>query len=138
MRDVACPQSRTLGDLLDEMAARQPEREFIVGGETRLTYAEARTRVRRLAKGLYQLGVRRGDNVALARLGPGDWVGEMSLLLDEPRSATVVAATDAQLRRITRHDLAHVLAEDPKRTEELLRQLARRVKATNERVAGRA
>ena len=32
---------------------------------------------------------------------------------------------------------AHVLAEDPKRTEELLRQLARRVKATNERVAGR-
>ena len=84
------------------------------------------------------LDVRRGDNVALARLGPGDWVGEMSLLLDEPRSATVVAATDAQLRRITRHDLAHVLAEDPKRTEELLRQLARRVKATNERVAGRA
>jgi aquaporin Z len=83
------------------------------------------------------LDVRR-DNVTLARLGPGDWVGEMSLLLDEPRSATVVAATDAQLRRITRHDLGHVLAEDPARTEELLRQLARRVKATNERVAGRA
>ena len=34
---AACPQSRTLGDLLDEMAARQPEREFIVGGATRLT-----------------------------------------------------------------------------------------------------
>jgi hypothetical protein len=32
--------------------------------------------------------------------------------------------------------MGHVLAEDPKRTEELLRQLARRVKATNERVAG--
>jgi CRP-like cAMP-binding protein len=60
----------------------------------------------------------------------------MSLLLDEPRSATVVAATDAQLRRVTRHDMGHVLAEDPERTEELLRQLARRVKATNERVAG--
>jgi aquaporin Z len=74
--------------------------------------------------------------VPLARLGPGDWVGEMSLLLDEPRSANVVAATDAQLRRVTKHDMGHVLAEDPKRTEELLRQLARRVKATNERVAG--
>jgi hypothetical protein len=74
--------------------------------------------------------------VPLARLGPGDWVGEMSLLLDEPRSATVVAATNAQLRRVTRNDMGHVLAEDPKRTEELLRQLARRVKATNERVAG--
>ena len=52
MRDVACPESRTLADLLDEMAARQPAREFIVGGATRLTYAEARARVRRLAKGL--------------------------------------------------------------------------------------
>ena len=74
--------------------------------------------------------------VPLAKLGPGDWVGEMSLLLDEPRSANVVAATDAQLRRVTKHDMGHVLAEDPKRTEELLRQMARRVKATNERVAG--
>jgi CRP-like cAMP-binding protein len=61
----------------------------------------------------------------------------MSLLLDEPRSATVVAATAAQLRRVTRQDMGHVLAEDPKRTQELLRQLARRVKAANERVAGR-
>lgn len=76
------------------------------------------------------------ETVTLARLGPGDWVGEMSLLLDEPRSATVLAATDAQLRRVNKHDMGHVLAEDPKRTEELLRQLARRVKATNERVAG--
>ena len=88
------------------------------------------------------LEVRRGtaapEGVPLARLGPGDWVGEMSLLLDEPRSATVVAATDAQLRRVTKHDMGHVLTGDPRRTEELLRQLARRVKATNERVAGRA
>lgn len=59
-------------------------------------------------------------------------------MLDEPRSATVVAASDAQLRRVTRQDMGHVLAEDPKRTEPLLRQLARRVKAANERVAREA
>ena len=76
--------------------------------------------------------------VTLARLGRGDWVGEMSLLLDEPRSATVIAATDAQLRRVTKQDMAHVLAADPRRTEDLLRQLARRVKAANDRVAGSA
>jgi aquaporin Z len=70
----------------------------------------------------------------VARLGPGDWVGEISLILDEPRSATVVAATDAQLRRITKDDLGHILTEDPDRTLELIRQLARRVKAVNELV----
>ena len=75
--------------------------------------------------------------VLVARLGPGDWVGEISLILEEPRSATVVAATDAQLRRVSKHDLGHVLAEDPERTAELVRQLARRVKAVNARLVGR-
>ena len=69
-----CPRSRTLPDLLDEMAARRPALEFIVGGETRLTYAETRARVRRLAKGLYQLGVRRGDKVALLMDNRVEWL----------------------------------------------------------------
>ena len=107
-------------------------------GETVMTEGESGTEAYVVERG--HLDVRRGagpDGAALARLGPGDWVGEMALLLDEPRSATVVAATDAQLRRVTKHDMGHVLSEDPPRTEELLRQLARRVKAANERVAGR-
>lgn len=72
----------------------------------------------------------------LAELRAGDWAGEMSLLLDEPRSATVTAATDAQLRRVTRESFGRLLAEDPVRTHEMLRQLARRVRETNNRVAG--
>jgi aquaporin Z len=85
------------------------------------------------------LHVHRGAprEIPLAQLGPGDWVGEMSLLLGEPRSATVVAATDAQLRRVTKDSFGHVLASDPRRTHELLRQLAQRVRASNERLAER-
>jgi aquaporin Z len=105
---------------------------LVSSGETVMQEGEAGSDAYLVERGA--LDVRR-DGVALARLGPGDWVGEMSLLLDEPRSATVVAATDAQLRRVTKHDFGHVLAEDPGRTQELLRQLARRVKAANERVA---
>jgi aquaporin Z len=86
-----------------------------------------------------RLDVRRrtaaGDEVSIARLGPGDWVGEMSLLLDEARSASVVALNDAQLRRVTKQTFARVLAEDPERTQELLRQLARRVREANARMA---
>jgi aquaporin Z len=80
-----------------------------------------------------RLDVRR-DGVSIATLGRGDWVGEMSLLLDEPRSATVVALGDTQLRRITRESFARVLAEDPQHTHELLRQLARRVREANLRL----
>ena len=108
---------------------------LVTAGETVMKEGDPGAEAYVVERGL--LDVRRGD-ASLARLGPGDWVGEMALLLDEPRSATVTAATDAQLRRVTRHDMGHVLAEDPRRTEELLRQLARRVKAVNERVAGRA
>jgi aquaporin Z len=111
---------------------------LVKSGETVMTEGEPSTEAYVVERG--RLDVRRGaapDGRPLARLGPGDWVGEMGLLLDEPRSATVVAATDAQLRRVSRHDLGHVLAEDKDRTEELLRQLARRVKASNERAEGR-
>ena len=82
------------------------------------------------------LRVTRGG-VTLAQLGPGDWVGEMSLLLDEPRSATVAAIEDAQLRRVRRDAFGRVLAGDPVRTQELLRQLARRVREADGRLAGR-
>lgn len=78
-----------------------------------------------------------GEDVSIATLDRGDWVGEMSLLLDEPRSASVVALSDAQLRRVTKQTFARVLAEDPERTHELLRQLARRVREANARMASR-
>ena len=84
------------------------------------------------------LGQRSGpDGMMLAHLGPGDWVSETSLLLDEPRSATVVASTGAQLRRIGKEDFGHMLASDPERTHELLRQLARRVRQSSDRLAER-
>ena len=103
-RGGAGPQSRTLADLLDEMAAQQPAREFIVGGVTRLTYAEARTRVRRLAKGLHQLGVRRGDNVALLMDNRAEW-----LLIDF--AVTLLGATLVPISTWSRpRELGYVLS----------------------------
>jgi len=50
---------RTAADRPDAVALRVP------GGTTAITYAEYAARVRALAEGLYALGVRRGDPVAL-------------------------------------------------------------------------
>jgi fatty-acyl-CoA synthase len=60
--------------LLDEMATRYPAREFIVGGDERITYAGARERVRQLARSLRRLGVSRGDKVALLMNNRAEWL----------------------------------------------------------------
>src|SRR5262245_47851076 len=68
------PASRTLPDLLDELAVHQPDHEFIVGGGQRLSYAETRARARRLARGFRGLGVGRGEMVALLMDNRPEWL----------------------------------------------------------------
>jgi signal transduction histidine kinase len=51
-----------------------------------------------------------GRNVRIAVSGPGDVVGEMGLLTDEPRNATAKALTDATLVSIPKSALDELLA----------------------------
>ena len=51
--------------LLEEAAARHPQRPALTAGGTTATYAEAWREVRRLAAGLATLGLARGDRVAV-------------------------------------------------------------------------
>lgn len=48
--------------------------------------------------------------VEMSRLGPGAFIGEVALMTDQPRSATVICLQDAELLRIDRHTLSRVLA----------------------------
>src|SRR5262249_16042770 len=54
-----------LADLWEQVVATAPEREALVCGERRLTYAEADERANRLAHHLADRGVGPGDHVAL-------------------------------------------------------------------------
>ncbi|MEO8707063.1 MAG: cyclic nucleotide-binding domain-containing protein, partial [Kofleriaceae bacterium] len=47
--------------------------------------------------------------VAMNKLGPGSFIGEVALLTDQARSATVTAQQTSELLRIDRVTLAHVL-----------------------------
>ena len=53
----------TFGDLLDRAADIHPDKEAFVDGKTRLTYAEAREKVNKLAVGLMDLGIQPLDRV---------------------------------------------------------------------------
>ena len=46
----------------------------------------------------------------VSRLGPGSFIGEVALMTDQPRLATVTAVAAAELLRIDRHTLSRVLA----------------------------
>jgi fatty-acyl-CoA synthase len=71
---MSMPSSRTLPDLLDELASRYPDRVFLIDGDRRFTYAEFRAEVRRLARSFHALGVRRGDRVAILMGNRAEWL----------------------------------------------------------------
>jgi small-conductance mechanosensitive channel len=54
-----------------------------------------------------------GAEIAVNRLAAGDLFGEMSLLTGEPRSASVVALTDAALYELSKEHLSPMLAQRP-------------------------
>ena len=76
-----------------------------------------------------------GCNEPLASVGPGGFVGEIAVLLDEPRSATVRVTEDAELWELRRQDLKILLFDHPVIGIELSRELGRRLVATNLRMA---
>jgi len=78
----------------------------------------------------------------LARMGPGSPAGEMALVDDAPTSARVVAEVDGEAFVVTRDRFQKLLALNDKMGVKLLRffvqTLARRLRSTSERLAGKA
>jgi acyl-CoA synthetase (AMP-forming)/AMP-acid ligase II len=54
-----------LGELIARNARRFPDREAVVYGDTRLTYREFNARINRLAHALMDIGIKKGEKVAI-------------------------------------------------------------------------
>jgi CRP/FNR family cyclic AMP-dependent transcriptional regulator len=80
---------------------------------------------------------RRGTEHGVARLGPGDIVGEMSLMTGARRNATVVAESDVVALEITKVALEQILARAPDLIDRFGGMLATR-QAELDRVAAKA
>ena len=68
------PKNRTLGGLLDELADRYGQKDLILFYDEQITFDQFRERADNLAKGLRELGVERGDRVALLMGNRPEWI----------------------------------------------------------------
>src|SRR5258708_16650587 len=68
------PASRTLGELVDEMATVRPGAEALVFRDERLDYTGLKARVDEFARALLAVGIRRGDRVALLVTNRTEWI----------------------------------------------------------------
>ena len=72
---------------------------------------------------------------AIAEVGPGKTLGEMSLIDGWPRSASAVAIEDSTMLVLTRDNFEHLLSDQPQLGSQILMKLAgllsQRLRMTN-------
>lgn len=76
------------------------------------------------------------DGTEVARLGPGDHFGELSLLDGGPRTATVTTTAPTTVLVIGQREFAAVIDAVPELGRKLLESLARRLRDLDEHLHG--
>lgn len=72
--------------------------------------------------------------MTVAKIGKNDFVGEIAILCDVPRTATVTATTDLMTMRITKELFFELVCQFPQIAVEIMRELARRLDLTTRRL----
>jgi CRP-like cAMP-binding protein len=71
----------------------------------------------------------------VARRHPGDYVGEMSIISREPRTATLIAVGMVRALRIQQKQFEGILRERPETSLALMRSLCQRLKEADQHFA---
>lgn len=86
-----------------------------------------------IESGQVKVSVNTGDSQqerVINYLGPGNFFGEMALLLNQRRSATVTITIDADLWMLCKADMDDLLADHPEIALQITRELSRRLSDT--------
>ena len=78
------------------------------------------------------------DGEGIAELGPGEFFGEMGLIDDSPRSASVVAMESCELLSVTKRDFKKCLAENFEMSMAVMRGLVRRLREADRKIGSLA
>ncbi len=105
------PITRSLDPPTLEDLALRLERLAVAAGQRLIIEGDVGDRFYIIERGVFS--VRRGAD-ARAELGPGDFFGEVALLFDEPRNATVEARTAGEVWTLERADFLEALTGTPR------------------------
>jgi CRP/FNR family cyclic AMP-dependent transcriptional regulator len=72
-----------------------------------------------------------GKEVVICILSDGDHFGEMSLIDDQPRSASIITKTSCEFTLIRKPDFERMLADNPQLTLAVMRSLCQRLRAAD-------
>ena len=79
-----------------------------------------------------------GKEVILSILGPGEFFGEMGLIDDEPRSASVVTIEPCELLSISKRDFKKCLSDNAEMSMAVMRGLVRRLREADRKIGSLA
>lgn len=71
------------------------------------------------------------DSKILAKLGPGQFFGEMSVIDNQPRSADVIAAEPSRCFIVSEWSFKALISENPRIALKMLQELVRRLREAN-------
>jgi signal transduction histidine kinase len=133
---VPLEQSKLFGGLapdeLQRLRGVAVERHFEVGTQV-FQEGDPGDGLYVVSEGLVAISSRlaNGECCVLGRIGPGDIFGEMAVLDNDPRSATVIAEEKTTAYFIARDDLLYLLEHTPKLSASLVRETSRRLRDFN-------
>ena len=79
-----------------------------------------------------------GKEVILSLIGPGEFFGEMGLIDDAPRSASVVTIEPCELLSVSKRDFKKCLAENFEMATAVMRSLVRRLREADRKIGSLA
>ena len=92
-----------------------------------------------ILEGAADILIRSGDSeIKIAELGANALVGEMGILGENPRSASVVASQPTTALRIDKRVFLELLAQFPQMSIAVMRELADRLERTNAQLAAQS
>ena len=103
-------------------------------GETIFTEGEPGSTMLLILRGTVRVLKQGSDTVAprlIAMRGPGDFIGEMALVEESPRFATLVAGSNCEVLEFSRDNFEKVISEQPALATRVLRSLSSKLRESD-------